>query len=201
MKFVEENYLVFILLILVVILFFHQGKTITKHSKEIVRDTTWIYKDSTIYSKSTIVKTVRVPYEKRTIEYIPDTSYNKLVRQYNALVDKYLLVKMYKDSIKIDSIGYVHIKDTISSNTLQGRSYTYNIKRPIVNNYIPLKTKNQLYYGGGVMGNPVEIINNVYAGVLLKTKRDRIVGVNVGLNSRGAVNYGVSSYWKISLKK
>jgi len=58
-----------------------------------------------------------------------------------------------------------------------------------------------LYYGGGVMGNPVEIINNVYAGVLLKTKRDRIVGVNVGLNSRGAVNYGVSSYWKISLKK
>jgi hypothetical protein len=201
MEFIKNNFLSVIILGLVLILFFNKGKEVSKKDIEIIRDTTWIHKDSTIYSKSTVVKTVSVPYEKRIIEYIPDTNYNKLVRQYNTLVDKYLIVKMYKDSIKIDSIGYVHINDTISSNTLQGRSYTYNIKHPIINNYIPLKTKNQLYYGGGVGGNPIEIVNNIYAGVLLKTKRDRIVGINIGLNSKGLVNYGLSSYWKISLKK
>jgi hypothetical protein len=52
-----------------------------------------------------------------------------------------------------------------------------------------------------VSGNPTEIINNIHVGALLKTKKDRIVGINVGLNSTGVITYGLNSYWKISFRK
>lgn len=200
MKFIQHNFLSIIILVLVLILFFDKGKE-SKSITKILRDTVWIYKDSIVYTKPQIVKTIPVPYTQRTKEYLPDTNYSKLVSQYNQLVDKYLASNIYKDSIKIDSIGYVHVKDTISNNLIKGRAYSYSLKYPIINNYIPTPTKNQLYYGGGVNGSPQEIIQNIHLGVLYKTKTDRIVGANVGINSKAQITYGLSSYWKISLRK
>lgn len=200
MEFIKNNFLSVIILGLVLILFFSKGKE-PKSTTTIIRDTVWVHTDSTVYTKPQIIKTIPVIYTERTKEYIPDTNYSQLVSQYNHLVDKYLASNLYKDSLKIDSIGHIYIKDTVSNNLLKGRSISYSLKYPIINNYIPVKPKNQIYYGGGVSGNPTEIINNIHVGALLKTKKDRIVGVNVGLNPTGSLTYGVSSYWKISFKK
>lgn len=200
MKFIQQNFLSIIILGLVLILFFSKGKE-PKNTTTIIRDTVWVYKDSTVFTKPQIIKTIPVPYTQRTTEYLPDTNYAGLVKQYNTLVDKYLASNIYKDSIKIDSIGYVHVKDTVSNNLLKGRAYSYSLKYPIINNYIPAPTKNQLYYGGGVNGSPQEIVQNIHLGVLYKTKKDRIVGANVGINSKAQITYGLSSYWKISLRR
>ena len=199
MKFIKDNFLSLIILFLVFILFFSKGKetTVTKTLK----DTVWVYKDSIVYTKPQVIKTISVLYKDRPKEYLPDTNYASLVLQYNKLVDKFLDSNIYQDSIKIDSIGHVYVKDTVSNNLLKGRSYSYSLKYPIINTYTTSPPKNQLYYGGGVLGSPVEIINNIQLGVLLKTKRDRIVGINAGINSQGTITYGVSSYWKIKLKK
>lgn len=199
MKFVKDNFLSLIILLLVFVLFFSRGKeTIITPP---LKDTVWVYKDSIIYTKPQVIKTISVLYKDRPKEYLPDTNYASLVLQYNKLVDKFLDSNIYQDSIKIDSIGHVYVKDTVSSNLLKGRSYFYSLKYPIINTYTTSPPKNQLYYGGGVIGSPVEIINNIQLGVLLKTKRDRIVGINAGINSQGTITYGVSSYWKIKLKK
>jgi len=199
MKFVKDNFLSLIILFLVFILFFSKGKeTIVP---KVIKDTVWVYKDSIIYSKPQVIKTISILYKDRPKEYLPDTNYASLVLQYNKLVDKFLDSNIYQDSIKIDSIGHVYVKDTVSNNLLKGRSYSYSLKYPIINTYTTLPSKNQLYYGGGVNGNPLEIINNLHLGVILKTKKDRIVGINAGLNSQGTITYGVSSYWKIKLKK
>ena len=199
MKFIKDNFLSLIILFLVFILFFSKGKetTVTKTLK----DTVWQVKDSIIFTKPLVIKTISIKYKDRPKEYLPDTNYASLVLQYNKLVDKFLDSNIYQDSIKIDSIGHVYVKDTVSNNLLKGRSYSYSLKYPIINTYTTSPPKNQLYYGGGVLGSPVEIINNIQLGVLLKTKRDRIVGINAGINSQGTITYGVSSYWKIKLKK
>lgn len=199
MKFIKDNFLSLIILLLVFILFFSRGKEtiVTKTLK----DTVWVYKDSIIYTKPQVIKTVSVLYKDRPKEYLPDTNYASLVLQYNKLVDKFLDSNIYQDSIKIDSIGHVYVQDTVSNNLLKGRSYSYSLKYPIINTYTPTPPKNQLYYGGQISGNPIEIINNIQLGVLLKTKKDRIVGINAGINSQGTITYGVSSYWKFKLKK
>jgi len=199
MKFVKDNFLSLIILFLVFILFFSKGKETT--APKVIKDTVWVYKDSIIYSKPQVIKTISILYKDRPKEYLPDTNYASLVLQYNKLVDKFLDSNIYQDSIKIDSIGHVYVKDTVSNNLLKGRSYSYSLKYPIINTYTTIPPKNQLYYGGGVNGNPLEIINSVHLGVILKTKKDRIVGINAGLNSQGTITYGVSSYWKIKLKK
>ena len=199
MKFVKDNFLSLIILFLVFILFFSKGKETT--APKVLKDTVWVYKDSIIYSKPQVIKTISILYKDRPKEYLPDTNYASLVLQYNKLVDKFLDSNIYQDSIKIDSIGHVYVKDTVSNNLLKGRSYSYSLKYPIINTYTTSPPKNQLYYGGGVNGNPLEIINSVHLGVILKTKKDRIVGINAGLNSQGTITYGVSSYWKIKLKK
>ena len=53
--------------------------------------------------------------------------------------------------------------------------------------------------GGMIGGNREQIVNQINAGLLLKTKKDQIFGVNAGINTQGQVVYGLQSYWKIKL--
>jgi hypothetical protein len=56
-----------------------------------------------------------------------------------------------------------------------------------------------VYIGGSVNGNPTSLINMVDAGLLYKTKTDRIFEAKVGIDLTGKVNYGVGTFWKIHL--
>ena len=104
-----------------------------------------------------------------------------------------------QDSIKIDSIGYVKITDTVQKNLIIGRSSNVNVKYPIIKETItlPYTPKNQLYIGGSVQLGPVGQLNG---GVLFKNKKDQIFGGSVGITSQGQILYGANSYWKIKLK-
>lgn len=191
-----------LLVVAIAILIFLQ-KCNSKSSTGVVkikRDTVWIQKDSVVYSKPKIVKTISVRYKERSAEYLPDTNYKKLVIQYNKLVDKYLASNIYKDSLKIDSIGYIVVNDTVSNNLLKKRSFEYNIKYPKVIEYVPEKKRNQIYYGGGfVLGD--QSLESINIGAILKTKKDHIWGLNIGVNSNQQIIYGIQSYWKLSFRK
>jgi hypothetical protein len=125
-----------------------------------------------------------------------------LLKQYTELADKFLASNIHADSVKIDSIGYVHIKDTVSKNLLTGRSTHYNLKYPIVKEtlIVPEKKRNQLYVGGLLQGARSNPVDGISTGALFKTKKDQIYGATAGINSRGQVQYGVQIYWKIKLK-
>ena len=206
MKFIEKNFLSLVTLVLVLVVLLQRCDAPNPSDKpKIIRDTTWIIKDSTVYSKPQVIKTIPVNvYHDTTFrEYLPDTNYSKLVLQYQDVVNQLLAKNIQSDSLKIDSIGYVHVLDTVQKNLVVGRSFKYNLTYPVIKETIitPPARKNQLYVGGEVEGSLTSLVSGINAGLLFKNKKDQIFGLKAGLTSQGQPNVGVSSFWKITLKK
>ena len=192
-----------VIVLIVIILFQRNGCTYIKDKQPevvTVHDTTWQVHDSLIIKKLKIKETIHETIQTPP-EYIADTSYPKLKAQYDALVVAYLAKNIYADTLKLDTLGYVAIADTLQKNELQNRSYKYNYKIPTIHTtttitkYAPLKS--QLYIGGGVIGNKASGVTNLNAGLLLKTKKDQIYSVIVGTNVEGQINYGFQTFWKL----
>jgi len=169
-----------------------KADTVTLH------DTAWQVHDSLIVKK---LKIKQIIHDTLPAEYIADTNYPKLKAQYDALVIAYLVKNLYTDTLKIDTLGYVAVTDTVHKNEIHGRSYKYNYKIPTitVTNNITKQAppKGAIFIGGGVTGNKngLELLQG---GLLYKSKRDKMFGLNIGINGNNQVVYGVNSYWKIN---
>lgn len=202
MKINFNNILSIAILILAVIIVFQRINSSPDIIEKpiVIRDTIWQKKDSVIYTSPKIVQTI--PVKIISEKYLPDPNYDKLVLQYQELVKLHLSKNIQKDSVKIDSIGFVKVTDTVQNNIVQNRKWEYNIKYPIIKETViqPPKRVNQLYIGGGLQGNQYNIINSINGGILYKNKKDQIYGLSVGINTNGQIVYGVSSYWKIKFK-
>lgn len=171
---------------------------------QITRDTVWVHTDSTITKQPQIIKTITVPVEQWNTEYLPDTSsMTVLIKQYNELASKFLALNISQDSIVVDSIGKVFITDTVTANSIKNRKLTYNFKFPIITNTIilPEPKRTQWYVGGTLQGEQGNLISQINANLLIKNKKDQMFGGYVGLNRTGALQIGLSSFWKIKLKK
>ena len=202
MKINFNNILSIAILILAVIIVFQRINSSPDIIEKpiVIRDTVWQKKDSVIYTSPKVVQTI--PVKVVSEKYLPDPNYEKLVLQYQELVKLHLAKNIQKDSVKIDSIGFVKVIDTVQNNIVQNRKWEYNLKYPIIKETIiqPPKKVNQLYIGGGLQGNQYNIINSINGGLLYKNKKDQIYGLSVGINTNGQLVYGVSSYWKIKFK-
>jgi len=168
-----------------------KADTVTLH------DTAWQVHDSLIVKKLKIKETI---HDTLPAEYIADTNYPKLKAQYDALVIAYLAKTLYTDTLKIDTLGYVAVTDTVHKNEIHGRSYKYNYKIPTitVTNTITKQAppKGALFIGGGVTGNKngLELLQG---GLLYKSKHNKMLGLHIGINGNNQVVYGVQSYWKL----
>jgi hypothetical protein len=206
-KFIQKNFLNLVVLCLLIALLLKSCKSTPSGDVQVkvIRDTTWIIKDSTIYSKPQLIKTIPIDVSRDTIinHYIPDTNYSRLLAQYQEVVGRFLATNLYSDSVRIDTIGYVKVTDTVSQNQLLKRGYRINVKYPIITETIikPAPKVRQLYAGGQVSGVAGSPVNGINAGLLYKTKKDYIIGANAGFDRDGNIIYGVQSYWKIKLKK
>lgn len=163
-----------------------------------------IYKDTT-RSKPVFIKGERDTILESSVQYLPSEDYNELYYQFNSLKESLLSKNIYKDSLKIDSLGYIKVVDTIQRNQIIGRSYITDLKIPektitIVNTVFP-KPKRQLYIGGGVESDNTAVIRQINAGLMYKNKQDQLYGLYGGLNTSGGWSVGIQSYWKIKLKK
>ena len=201
MQTIKNNLLNFLVLILVAIILLQKcTETPVVPKVSIVRDTTWIVKDSLITSKPQFIKTIS---SSDTIinHYIPDTNYAKLVIQYQEVVNQLLSKNIQQDSIRIDTNGYVKITDTVQKNLIIGRSTRVDVKYPIIKETItlPAKKVNQIYVGGVIQGTPQ--IKQIGVSALLKTRKDFIIGGSLSVNTYGDPLYGIGAYWKIKLKK
>jgi hypothetical protein len=198
---------ILIVTLLIIILLQRCGGGNPEHptAPQITIDTVWVHTDSTITTVPQIIKTIPypVPIDRWSTEYLPDTNYTALVKQYTELAEKFLSSNLYKDSLHIDSLGYVLVKDTISKNMLIGRTFSYDLKYPIIKEtkLIPEKKRTQFYLGGYIQGNEVSGLDELGAELLLKDKKDRMFGISAGLTTDGQIMYGVSSFWKIKLHK
>jgi hypothetical protein len=206
-KEIRSNIHNLIVLILIVVVLLQRCDIATSRHNDtikIVKDTVWVHNDTMVVTKPQIIKTIPIDVSRDTIinHYIPDTNYQKLVLQYQEVVNQLLAKNIHEDMIRIDTNGYVKITDTVQRNTVIGRSSEVSIKYPIIKETItlPAPKVRQVYAGGQVAGNSAELINSINAGLLLKNKKDQIYGITVGLSAQGQVSYGLQSYWKLKLK-
>lgn len=203
---IKKNLLSVIIVILLIITVLQRCKSdVVVDAPKIIRDTMWVSNDTTIVSKPQVIKTIPYEVSRETIikEYLPDSNYAGLLKQYEDLVSQLLAKNIMQDSIRIDTNGYVKITDTVQKNLIVGRSTEVSMKYPIIKETvtIPQKKVTQLYLGGQVSASQGQLINGLNGGLLLKNKKDQIYGVTVGVNTDGNISYGLQSYWKIKLKK
>lgn len=190
-----------IILVLVLYVAFSKNGCTPKHQKSdtlIVHDTTWSVHDSLIYSKPLPGKIVYMP---PTVEYLADTNYARLKEQYDSLLKEFFALKTYYDTVRLDTLGYVSVIDSVQKNAIVGRSFHTNYKIPTVTvtktitHYAP--PTSALFFGGGVEGNKTLGVTGANVGILYKSKKDKIVGLNVGSTIGQQLTFGISSYWKI----
>ena len=163
---------------------------------EVVKTKVVTKKGEDIYHETIVEHEVRVPVNVDT----------------NAILKEYYTKVLYKDVLVLpDSLGTVAVTDTISQNKIFGRTFNANVKQRVIKETTIVKElpKNQVYFGFGGQFNKVDFIGGLSTGVILKTKKDKIYQVNLGVTNStiDGVNgefkpyVGAGVYWKIRLKK
>ena len=164
---------------------------------EVVKTKVVTKKGEDIYHETIVEHEVRIPVNVDT----------------NAILKEYYTKVLYKDVLVLpDSLGTVDVTDTISQNKIFGRTFNANIKQRIIKETTIVKElpKTQVYYGitGGF--NKVDVVSNLGAGVLIKTKGDKIYQLGIGVANKVGTDgtngvlspfIGGGVFWKIKFKK
>lgn len=155
-----------------------------------------IKKDSTIY-KDTII------YKPGPVKIIPGKDIPQKVDT-TAILKDYFAKVYYQDTLKLDTLGFILVKDTISQNRIQKRHTNFNIKVPVyektINNYVQIPPRNKVYIGIEIGGNTKDIINYIGPNFILNTKKDKMYNLGLGLTPNG-LGFNIGTSWKIQLKK
>jgi hypothetical protein len=176
----------------------------------------------TVYEEKIVEVPTYIPkYVERLVEVpveIPiDVDTLKIIEEYFSsfkVTDTlHLTYKFSKDVLDENgnkpkaSLGYGVIADVISQNKIQSRDIKWNFQIPTIYDTKIVKElpKNQVYMGLNTNFDRVNVINSVGAGMILKTKRDRLYQLNTGLSNSitGETQpyLGGGMYWKIKLRK
>jgi len=130
-----------------------------------------------------------------------------------ALLHDYLAKYIYKDTLHLpDSLGEVSLIDTISKNKILGRTFNAKVKQREIKETLIVKElpKTQVYYGFTGGFNKADVVSNIGAGVLIKTKKDKIFQLGLGVSNKVGTDgtsgvlspfIGGGVYWKIKFKK
>lgn len=165
---------VIVLLVAVLIFFIFSDAKYTKTDPIIIADTVYQQKTFTKFIKGKSIPFVILD-TIYLIERITDTI--TIVKDYNQ-------VKVYSDTIRIDSVGYAYIQDTISQNKIQGRGFSANFNLPTITitKLIEQKSKNQLYLGfiGDLKHSNGQI--GIGGSIALKTAKNTLYTATATMN-------------------
>ena len=177
--------IVIAILVIIVFLFI-------KDKSEYIGQPAVIVDTDTVYQQKTFTKFIK----GKSIPFVVlDTIYNiDEVHDTITIVKDYNQVKVYSDTMRIDSLGYAYIQDTISQNKIQGRSFKAEIneKTIYVTKTIIPKPKKEVYLG--VIGDLRAFDNKVGLGLGLgyKTAKSGLFTINATTN-----HYSLGYYKKL----
>jgi hypothetical protein len=166
--------IVIVLLTAVLIFFIGSEARYTKSEPVILTDT--------VYQEKTFTKFIKgnsIPFVVLDTIYLIDT-----IKDTITIVKDYNQVKVYSDTMRIDSIGYAYIQDTISQNKIQGRGFSANFNLPTITitKLIEPKSKNQLYLGfiGDLKHSNGQI--GIGGSIALKTAKNTLYTATATMN-------------------
>lgn len=154
-----------------------------------VVDTQYIEKKITIIKKGKDIYRDTIIY--KPVPYLDSIQIKQVLKQYYAK-------NVSKDTIKIDS-SCVYITDTISQNSLSARSFTMDIRYPIITKetFYKEKKKIQVFVGAKGMVSQYGNFQNAGAGFMIKTKSDRMYGIGAGFDAKRNLNITADIYIKL----
>ena len=165
---------VIILVLIAIIVWLTQCDRVEPDTQIVIKDTTvYVPEYLTIYGTDTVFEEVPLPYEVETIVTRYDTIEVYHVDTANLILD-YFFKRAYNDTIKLDSLGFLVIKDTIQTNRITNRTVIRNIDFKIK----PLVVKNNRWFWGvSLLGNTQEF-NAITADILfVQSKNAYSLGV------------------------
>lgn len=177
--------IVIAILVIIVFLFI-------KDKSEYIGQSSVIVDTDTVYQQKTFTKYIK----GKSIPFVVlDTIYNvDLVHDTIKIISDYSRVYSYSDTIRIDTLGYAYIQDTISQNKIQGRSFKAEIneKTIYVTKTIIPKPKKEVYLG--VIGDLRAFDNKLGLGLGLgyKTPKNGLFTINATTN-----HYSLGYYKKL----
>ena len=140
-----------------------------------------------------------------TKEYIPKYIKKTVVEidTFQSPIDTISILKdyyakyFYTDTIKVDSLGFIIINDTVTRNLISKRDVQSNIFIPTttVNNIIYIYKKE--FFGGVSVGANNQAVQNINGELLYVNKKRDAYGFGIGLNPDFQPVYTVRMYWKI----
>lgn len=161
-----------------------------------------VTKIDTVFVTKEIPKTVYVPGVTVTIP--GPTTYKDIDTL--AILQDFYSKRIYEDTIKLDTFGYVLVKDTISQNKIISREtqgeYIFPTITKTTTITIPPKPKNQVYIGFDIMGSIKQPINYFGPSIMYKNKMDKVTEIGIGYDpydNQAVGKFGMK--WKIRLKK
>ena len=187
---------IIILVLIVVIIWLSQcqrPKVETKVNTVIQTDT--VYKpfkvteirDTTIFKTKYIPRSIAMDTAKAVVQYVQT---NK------EIVLDYVAVRIYVDTIKIDSIGTVIIEDSVSTNQILSRNVT---KRLNYSQYIEskrdIKRSNGFYAGFSILASKQQF-KALTGDILLTTKRNAY-SIGLGIDNEAMFVFKGSIYFKL----
>lgn len=198
-----------LILVLICVIAFTQfkGCSITPDEPTVIVEIDTVYQDVKVEVTKYKPKYVtRIEEKEVTIEVPAKIDTAEILKDYYA---KYKIVDTvalpYPDSSH-KNFGYGIITDILTKNSLSERSIVWNYKIPTITKTVTIypPPRNQVYFGVASGFNAVNFVDNVGAGLILKTKKENIYQASFGLaNTGGAISpyLGAGIFWKIQLKK
>ena len=162
-----------------------------------------VTKFETRYDTLEVEKKVYVPkYTSRVVtNTVTDTVVLKSKIDTLEILKEYYSKYVYKDTLKLDSLGYITIVDTITQNKIFSRNFDSQVLIPTTTITNEIYLNRAKFFGGVSLGGNSKQINFLSGDLLYKSKRDNVYGLGLGVNQNFQPIVIGRMYWKISLRK
>ena len=103
----------------------------------------------------------------------------------------------YSDTLKIDTVGYAIINDTITQNTILARDIRTNILIPTTTITKEIYLNNREFYWGLGLQGRTDQLNYLGGEMLFRSKKRNVYGFGLGVNQDFQPVLSGRMYWRI----